>query len=1305
MNNFQIEKLDNNNYDSWKILIKSILVQNDQWNVTNGITKRSDANGANFDTVDQKALATITLSVKKSQLIHIKNCATSYECWKKLEKVHSRTGPSRKVTLFKNLVHARASDDSIPEHIENFTEIIEKLSELQIDIQDEVLSIIILCSLPSAFENFVIAIESRDTLPKFEDLKTKILEENLRRNNKTGADQKVENSDNNAFMIKHRNDSKPKGKFKVRCYNCNKIGHKSFQCKKDNKKPSESTSKEKRAFGAVANLCDNTISQNNEWLIDSGATNHMTPNKNILDDIKESTIKEINVANKQKLKVEGVGRATVNLQGKEVEIQEVLVVPNLAANLLSVSQIVNYGNSVIFNKNGCQILGKNQELIIKTDDKNGMYKIHNNMPSCNLALSEDAVKWHRRLGHINYADLHKMKNGVVDGLSFKDYKPENICEICYEGKQSRYPFKRSETKSRKMLELIHADVCGPMEVESFSKCKYFATFIDDYSRKTYVYIMKHKSEVLEKFKEFKQMSENQLDLKVKVIRTDNGMEYCNKEIENYCRKNGIIHQKSNVYTPQQNGIAERMNRSIVERARCMLFDAGLPKIYWAEAVNTAVYVINRSMSSVLQDNTPEGIWSKKRVNLSNLRIFGSECLVHVPKEKRKKWDPKTIKMIFVGYPENVKGYRCLDPRNSKITISRDVVFMEKECHKVTKNVSQIFNYDPIPEDVTPNMHSTNDDSEAENSTMSTDESYEDVSDLTYKPSLSEEFENREDENSYVSENTELSEEDSVNTPIAVRRDKRKINPPARLTYLAVVEEEPMNVQDAKLRNDWKNWKLAMNDELESLRENKTWELVNLPEGQKPVKTKWVFKLKRDCAGKINRYKARLVAKGFSQRQGIDYEETFAPVVRYASIRLLMALAVQYGLKIHQMDAVTAFLQGDIIEDIYVEQPEEFSDGSRKVCKLKKALYGLKQAGRVWNLKLEEGLKSFGLRKSQMDPCIYYEEEMKLIVAIYVDDLLILWKDEKTLTKLKNSLCEKFKMKDLGRATSCIGIQINQKQDIIELDQQNYIEDILKRFGMQDCKPLGNPSDINQKLSINMESDHEGTENIPYQQAVGCLLYLAQCTRPDIAFSVNNASRFNTNFTLAHWKAIKRIMRYLKSTIDYRLTFRKRANFDITGYSDADWASDVDDRRSCTGYVFKLSNSAITWASRRQQTVALSSTEAEYMAMSSAIQEAVWIKQLAGELDSNLRKPITLYCDNQSALRLAELDAYRPRTKHIDIRFHFVREMVLNHKVKIEFIASERNVADSLTKPVTKDKFNFCANEMGLILHQQKLNIQ
>lgn len=699
----------------------------------------------------------------------------------------------------------------------------------------------------------------------------------------------------------------------------------------------------------------------------------------------------------------------------------------------------------------------------------------------------------------------------------------------------------------------------------------------------------------------------------------------------------------------------------------------------------SAYLINRSVGARSGNKTPEEIWSDKKVDLSDLKIFGTKVMVHVPKQKRKKLDFKSKQLIFVGY--DGAGYRCIDKDTRKLTISRDVIFHE-EFLDPTINVSidEVKELDVLEKENTNNYTSASIIKDDNGEESAEDEQTIDLTEMSPR--------SVENDETYL---PVTNSSDAERSPIKTRAKSKHFSTTNLINFAFFID--PGNVSDALNCHESKEWKNAMTEEYKSLEINKTWTLVDLPQGKKTIKAKWVFKTKVDDNGQVVRYKARLVAKGYSQRYGIDYTETYSPVVRYTSIRYLLAMAVKKKYKIHQMDVVTAFLQGDLNEEIYMDQPEIFNDGTNRVCKLNKSIYGLKQAGRQWNIKLDEKLRIFGLIKSKTDPCIYYTNNLGLMIAIYVDDFLIFFKEIDELNKLKEFLNKEFLMKDLGEAKSCLGIKITQGENYIEIDQIAYIREILNRFGMEDCKPVGTPRDINQKLSINDVDDKNSlVGKIPYQEAIGSLLYLTQGTRPDIAFAVNDLSRFNLKHGEVHWQAIKRIFRYLSGTINYKLRYSYNDTDGLCAFSDADWASEVDQRRSCTGFVIKMSNGAISWSSKRQPIVALSSTEAEYIALSSTIREVIWLKQFQKEIDENHSTTTIVYCDNQSTIKLAENDGYRPRTKHIDIRFHHLREHVENKIIKIDYLPTQNMLADLLTKPTTKEKLIFCINEMGLKQH-------
>lgn len=966
-----IEKLTGSeNYHTWSFAMMNLLEMN-EWE---GTIIQAVANRESDATKLRKAKAKLVLSVDSSIYMHIQNCNTAADIWKTLKDLFEDRGLARKIGLLRKLITTRLeSSDSMSEYVNQIIMTANKLTGIGFPINDEWLGAILLAGLGDDFSPMIMGLESSGIRISGDAIKSKLL------------DTTYEKPSGSAFVGKggHKKKfgrSKSGSGFEFKCFKCKKRGHKANECPdRSNTEPRKGESKEtKNAFHAVLLSKDRQLSSH-EWYIDSGASQHMTPNAGLLSETKTTSAKEIVAANNAKMSAFQSGKVTLRVNESNIEVNDVLHVPELSANLLSISKIVKSGNRVTFDKDGCSIYNGSNVRLALLKETDGVYRLRSEKIECLLSpgssTTVSAIDWHRRLGHINYSDLCKMRDGIVDGVKFADGETSlRNCEACQKGKQSRQPFKSSGTKSSDILELVHSDLCGPMENASIGGAKYFLTFIDDFTRKYFVYFLRLKSDVLATFKDFKQLVENQTGKKIKILRTDNGTEYCGNDFQTFCRKSGIRHQTSTTYTPQQNGVAERANRTIVERAKCMIFDADLDKSFWAEAVHTAVYVINRSVNSVLVDKTPEEAWTGLKVNLSAMRIFGSPVMVHVPKQKRAKWDPKSRKMIFVGYDDNTKGYRCIDSTTKRIEISRDVVFLESKSNSGISTEDDADDTNSVRDD--PIEHKTPEDDEVVSS--DSDGEYQSMLESSLDDTMVNESDHSADDPEYLPA-VRISPQEIV------RRSSRSKKPNPKYFGNSALSSEgdcdPVCVREAESRHDCNEWKAAMKDELDSLAENATWDLVDIPSTRKAIKSRWVFKTKHDDAGKIIRYKARLVAKGCSQKCGIDYNETYSPVVRYVSIRYLIALSVKLNLKIDQMDAVTAFLQGDLTEEIYMEQPEGFGDGSGKVCRLKKAIYGLKQSGREWNKKLESTLKSFGLRKSRVDPCVYFTENIDLILAI------------------------------------------------------------------------------------------------------------------------------------------------------------------------------------------------------------------------------------------------------------------------------------------------------------------------------------
>lgn len=529
---------------------------------------------------------------------------------------------------------------------------------------------------------------------------------------------------------------------------------------------------------------------------------------------------------------------------------------------------------------------------------------------------------------------------------------------------------------------------------------------------------------------------------------------------------------------------------------------------------------------------------------------------------------------------------------------------------------------------------------------------------------------------------------------------------SNVAYCLLTEDgEPLTFHEATSGSDVPLWMTAMQEEIEALHKNKTWQLVPLPRGRKAIGNKLVYKIKRDSNDQVERYRARLVVKGYAQKEGIDFNEIFSPVVRLTTIRVVLAMCATFDLHLEQLDVKTAFLHGELEEEIYMLQPEGFTEIGKEnlVCRLNKSLYGLKQAPRCWYKRFDSFIISLGYNRLSSDYCTYYKrfdgDNDFIILLLYVDDMLVAGPNKDRIQELKAQLAKEFDMKDLGPANKILGMQIHRDRNNrkIWLSQKNYFNKILRRFNMQDCKPVSTPVPVNFKLSSSMcpsnEAERREMSRVPYASAVGSLMFAMICTRPDIAQAVGVVSRFMANPGGEHWNTVKRILRYIRGTSDAALCYGG-SEFTVKGYVDSDFAGDLNKSKSTTGYVFTLAGGAVSWVSKLQTVVALSTTEAEYMAATQACKEAVWIQRLLEEL-GHMQKKIVLFCDSQSALHIARNPAFHSRTKHIRVQYHFVREVVEEGSVDMQKIHTDENLADVMTKPINADKFTWCRSSYGL----------
>lgn len=505
---------------------------------------------------------------------------------------------------------------------------------------------------------------------------------------------------------------------------------------------------------------------------------------------------------------------------------------------------------------------------------------------------------------------------------------------------------------------------------------------------------------------------------------------------------------------------------------------------------------------------------------------------------------------------------------------------------------------------------------------------------------------------------------------------------------------PRNIQEALNDSDWKS---AVMEEINTLRKSGTWEVVDLPMDKKTVGCKWVFTVKCKADGSIERFKARLVAKGFTQTHGVDYQETFAPVAKINSIRVLLSLAANYNWPLHQLDIKNAFLNGNLEEEVFMSPPPGFEKvfGQNKVCRLKKSLYGLKQSPRAWFERFGRAVKSYGYNQSQADHTMFYKhsESGKIsILIVYVDDIILTGDDPKELADLREKMARDFEIKDLGVLKYFLGMEFARSKEGIFVNQRKYILDLLKETGFLGCKAAETPIEVNLKLNPAKAEDVIDREK--FQRLVGKLIYLSH-TRPDIAFAVSMVSQFMHSPGQEHFDAAYRILRYLKGTPGKGLMFRKRDNLQIEVYTDADWAGSSTDRRSTSGYCTFIGGNLVTWRSKKQSVVARSSAEAEFRSLAHGICEAIWIKRLFSDLKIPVSLPIKIYCDNKAAISIAHNPVLHDRTKHIEVDKHFIKEKIESGVICVPYVPTAQQIADILTKGLHKGHFELLVSKLAM----------
>jgi Reverse transcriptase (RNA-dependent DNA polymerase)/gag-polypeptide of LTR copia-type/Integrase core domain len=1121
--------------------------------------------------------------------------------------------------------------------------------------------------------------------------------------------------------------------------------------KKAKYKPNNRGTKNESSKAVMSTLSAIKGGSNYRLILDSGATEHYTPTKEWLIDYKVVKNKTIIVANGTKVPIEGIGNIPIKIGNTSVLIKGVNYVPSLKSTLISSKELTNKGWTILFKDNAAELSNSKFKLNLKAKWEYNAYYLDTVIDHKTLepvvyqvtsATSElDLI--HKRLNHLSKDYLIKTLD-CTKGLEVKDSKHSSLdnCDSCYIGKftkiGSKEPFKPTSN-----LIYFDVDIAGPFKAHGLKGERYFLTITDRGTRAIWVYPIKYKSDALDTLIAFYKVIETQFNTKIKAFRLDNAKEFKSSKWSLFCTNKGIICEYTSPYSAPQNGISERLNRYLVERLIAVCKEKAIPLFLWPHLVQAIAHIKNRTYNPIINKTPYEALIGSKP-NIAYIKTLGSLAYTLIPKEKRDgKLDNRANKGILVGF-ESSNNFLVYIPSLDTVVSTKDILIKEDLVYKDEYTTKE--DYSQLLDDIKSLELDSNIESNIElDSTKKSTLDYNQNSNIEENSELEGEDTSNvpieannkisqpdqlDDEPAELDDIDELNSEYYSNNDSSKRASKRlKGDKPANnglsiyqlasQAYFTTIEEnkedpttinnrvtlpyapdivEPKTFTEASNSTYKEYWHKAEEKELDSLTSNNTWDLVPRPKDAKVLNTRWVYKTKRQ--DQIVELKARFVAKGFEQLYGLDYIDTFASVIKQLAWRLLFALAVLNSWFIYKIDMISAFTQGLIDISIYIRQPPGHLDPKYPdyVLRLNKALYGLKQSARIWFYTLKDVLiKELGFVNLINETSIFIHKDLNIIISLYVDDLAIIAPDQATIKNFILRLKKHFKLKDLGLIKDYLGVEIDYDYDkgTLKLSQTKYLNKVLERFNISNKNPKYTPIKATIKLEPNKEQA-KGTEIKWFQAAIGSLLYLAMATRPDIAYSVILLARYSTNPGQEHIAAVNNLFKYLSKTKELGIVYTRENNIDyISGYCDADYAGDIASAKSTSGYIFYIANGPVTWKSKLQSIIAQSTTEAEYIAINIAAKEAVYIKSLLKELGLYKQSKLPLYTDNNGALLLAKNPIFHERTKHIAVKYHYIRDLINKGIIDLIYISTKEQKADGFTKALERIKFGEFIRMLGL----------
>ncbi|SYW82257.1 uncharacterized protein UHO2_00742 [Ustilago hordei] len=941
------------------------------------------------------------------------------------------------------------------------------------------------------------------------------------------------------------------------------------------------------------------------WIIDSGATHHMVNDERMLL-TSMNKVGQISMAGDEKLQVKAIGDASLWVGEATIQLLDVLYVPKLNANLLSVQGLIENGARVIFDEFGTTIKQNNgTQVQFKRDRRQGHFKVRGQALALELEETRDDVpEDNENTERLDNIPADNQNTGKLDNApeGNKDTKHRDSY-LWHEsqGKQTRAWMGQSESaRMGAPLELVHVDLMT--DFKGHANYHYALVAVDNFSSLIYVEPLCTKSAALTALRRWIARMERATDRKLKTLRSDNGGEWCSLEAEDWQTREGFKWQKSVPGISIQNGRVERAIRLVQEKMCSMLIGHACPRELWLYAITAAAHIMNLTLSAT--KTIPHKVFYGTTTHklAQQLQVFGCLAWVHVqPKDQQGKYRARAKPAIMIGYDDEHKAWKFCNPdQPASIQWSNSATFHE-------------------------------------------DKGWSDRQQEAVRPMVTVEVEEEGVTPAIVEEETrsETAVEDllpAVDSTVGAAN--------TAILNLDPTLGEAMNGEDAQL------WKEAIRKELEGLEAMGTWEVVHQPPGVPLVDSKVVLRLKLDADGVPVKHKARLVARGFTQREGIDYQETFSPVAPLGAIRAILALAVQNNWEVQALDITMAYLNSTLKEAIYMKPPEGSGVAPSKVYKVECA------------------------------PCIYTkgQGEDMAIVVIYVDDTLVIAPRLETVLKVKKQIGQRWKMEDSGEVSHFLGIKISQNRAMctMMISQSGYIDQVLAKHLDKCTKPTMVP----------MQSILEGTlvtsaaQQREYPVIVGKLLWVANSTRPDLSLTVGVLARHMCEPSQEHYQAAQRVLCYLESTRQVGLVYRASESQEpLVAHSDANWASDATiQRRSTSGSVALVYGNPVAWKSATQRCVSLSAVEAEFIAATEATREVLFLKQLLRSIGIATGTP-TVYSDNTGCIQVSKDPAQHWKLKHIDTKYHFIRNNVQEGRVQIKYVDTTRNLADILTKPI------------------------